>query len=52
MAANSPAGLKSAAIAPFLVRAARLEKAKPIISYWCTTLFQPLVAVGNADPVR
>lgn len=52
MAANIPAGLKSAAITPFLVRAAQLEKAKPIISYWCTALVSPLLAVGDADPFR
>ncbi|KAL2823158.1 Vta1 like-domain-containing protein [Aspergillus cavernicola] len=35
MASNIPAALKSADIGRFAVRAAQLEKAKPIIAYWC-----------------
>ncbi|KAL2808129.1 DUF605-domain-containing protein [Aspergillus granulosus] len=35
MASNIPAALKSADIGRFVVRAAQLEKAKPIIAYWC-----------------
>ncbi|KAI0203568.1 Vta1 like-domain-containing protein [Astrocystis sublimbata] len=35
MAANIPPGLKPAGIAPFIIRAAQLEKAKPVIAYWC-----------------
>ncbi|KAK8112279.1 uncharacterized protein PG998_008736 [Apiospora kogelbergensis] len=35
MAANIPAPLKQAGITPFVVRAKQLEKAKPVIAYWC-----------------
>ncbi|KAL4821468.1 Vta1 like-domain-containing protein [Aspergillus spinulosporus] len=35
MASNIPAGLKSADVGRFALRAAQLEKAKPIIAYWC-----------------
>ncbi|KAK6815757.1 hypothetical protein PG987_016523 [Apiospora arundinis] len=35
MAANIPAPLKQAGITPFVVRATQLEKAKPVIAYWC-----------------
>ncbi|KAL2863902.1 uncharacterized protein BJX67DRAFT_231758 [Aspergillus lucknowensis] len=35
MANNIPAALKSADVGRFAVRAAQLEKAEPIISYWC-----------------
>ncbi|KAF2154627.1 DUF605-domain-containing protein [Myriangium duriaei CBS 260.36] len=35
MAATLPAKLKVPGIQPFAVRAAQLEKFKPIISYWC-----------------
>ncbi|KAL2849171.1 Vta1 like-domain-containing protein [Aspergillus pseudoustus] len=35
MASNIPAALKSADIGRYAVRAAQLEKAKPIIAYWC-----------------
>lgn len=35
MAANIPAKLKQAGITPFVLRAAQLESAKPVISYWC-----------------
>ncbi|KAL4907541.1 hypothetical protein BDW74DRAFT_125778 [Aspergillus multicolor] len=35
MASNIPATLKAADIGRFAVRAAQLEKAKPIIAYWC-----------------
>ncbi|KKY24999.1 hypothetical protein UCRPC4_g02170 [Phaeomoniella chlamydospora] len=35
MAAPIPAALKSADISRFALRAAQLEKVKPIISYWC-----------------
>jgi vacuolar protein sorting-associated protein VTA1 len=35
MASNIPAALKSADVGRFAVRAAQLEKAKPIIAYWC-----------------
>ncbi|KAK1145937.1 hypothetical protein N8T08_003884 [Aspergillus melleus] len=32
---NIPAGLKSADIGRFAVRAAQLERVKPVIAYWC-----------------
>ncbi|KAI0599029.1 DUF605-domain-containing protein [Biscogniauxia sp. FL1348] len=35
MAANIPAKIKQAGLTPFVVRAAQLESAKPVISYWC-----------------
>ncbi|KAI1119026.1 Vta1 like-domain-containing protein [Nemania sp. NC0429] len=35
MAANVPPQLKPAGITPFIVRAAQLESAKPVIAYWC-----------------
>lgn len=35
MAASLPAKLKIKDITPFAVRAAQLEKYKPIVSYWC-----------------
>ncbi|EPE24773.1 hypothetical protein GLAREA_08626 [Glarea lozoyensis ATCC 20868] len=35
MAANIPPKLKTADLTRFIVRAAQLEKAKPVISYWC-----------------
>ncbi|KAI1258443.1 DUF605-domain-containing protein [Xylariaceae sp. FL1019] len=35
MAANIPAKLKTAGITPFVIRAAQLETAKPVIAYWC-----------------
>lgn len=35
MAASLPNALKAANITPFVVRAAQVEKAKPIIAYWC-----------------
>ncbi|KAI0397423.1 Vta1 like-domain-containing protein [Xylariaceae sp. FL0594] len=35
MAANIPAKLKPIGISPFIIRAVQLEKAKPIITYWC-----------------
>jgi vacuolar protein sorting-associated protein VTA1 len=36
MAVNLPEKLKTPDISRFAVRAAQLEKAKPVISYWCT----------------
>jgi hypothetical protein len=41
MASNIPAALKSADIGRFAVRAAQLEKAKPIIAYWCESRKYP-----------
>ncbi|KAJ5207396.1 Protein of unknown function DUF605 [Penicillium cf. griseofulvum] len=35
MASNIPAGLRSADIGRFATRAAQIEKAKPVIAYWC-----------------
>ncbi|KAL5335133.1 Vta1 like-domain-containing protein [Aspergillus crustosus] len=35
MATSIPAALKSADIGRYAVRAAQLEKAKPIVAYWC-----------------
>jgi vacuolar protein sorting-associated protein VTA1 len=35
MAAAVPPSLKAADIARFAHRAAQLEKAKPIVAYWC-----------------
>lgn len=35
MASNVPAGLKSADIGRFAVRAAQVERAKPVVAYWC-----------------
>ncbi|KAL3457072.1 Vta1 like-domain-containing protein [Aspergillus heterothallicus] len=35
MASNIPAALKTADIGRFAARAAQLDKAKPIIAYWC-----------------
>jgi hypothetical protein len=35
MAETVPAKLKGLQLAPFVKRAAQLEKFKPIVSYWC-----------------
>ncbi|KAJ5156998.1 uncharacterized protein N7482_008098 [Penicillium canariense] len=35
MASNIPAALRSADIGRFAVRAAQIEKAKPVVAYWC-----------------
>ena len=35
MAATIPAALKSIDITRFAMRAAQLEKAKPVMAYWC-----------------
>lgn len=42
MTSNIPAALKSVDVGRFAVRAAQLEKAKPIIAYWCELTPQPL----------
>lgn len=39
MAANIPTKLKTADLTRFIVRAAQLENARPVISYWCTWSF-------------
>lgn len=36
MATNIPATIKSTELGRFATRAAQVEKAKPIIAYWCT----------------
>lgn len=38
MAANIPASLKAADIGRFAIRAAQVERAKPVIAYWCEYL--------------
>ncbi|KAJ5486594.1 hypothetical protein N7530_000894 [Penicillium desertorum] len=35
MASNIPAGLRSADIGRFAIRATQIEKAKPVVAYWC-----------------
>lgn len=35
MAANLPAKLNTPDLRPFIVRASQLEKARPVIAYWC-----------------
>lgn len=35
MAANIPAKVKQADLTKFIVRAAQLELAKPVVAYWC-----------------
>jgi hypothetical protein len=49
MAANIPAKLKAADLTRFIVRAAQLESAKPVVAYWCR-LFSPIS--WNATDVR
>lgn len=39
MASNIPAGLRSADIGRFALRAAQIEKAKPVVAYWCACGF-------------
>ncbi|KWU47485.1 DUF605-domain-containing protein, partial [Rhodotorula sp. JG-1b] len=49
MAAVVPAELK--AISPYLARATELEKAEPVISYWCTYYaLQQAMSLGSKDP--
>ncbi|GAA5986659.1 hypothetical protein JCM10908_003847 [Rhodotorula pacifica] len=49
MAAAVPAELK--AISPYLARATELEKAEPVISYWCTYYaLQQAMSLGSKDP--
>lgn len=38
MASNIPAGLKTADIGRFAIRAAQVERVKPVIAYWCEYL--------------
>jgi vacuolar protein sorting-associated protein VTA1 len=35
MASSIPAGLRSADIGRFAVRAAQIQSAKPVVAYWC-----------------
>ncbi|EKV05226.1 Vacuolar protein sorting-associate Vta1, N-terminal [Penicillium digitatum] len=35
MASNIPAGLRSVDLGRFAIRAAQIEKAKPVVAYWC-----------------
>jgi vacuolar protein sorting-associated protein VTA1 len=35
MASRIPAALKAADIGRFAVRAAQLERVKPVVAYWC-----------------
>jgi hypothetical protein len=46
MAANIPSPLKAADLTKFIIRAAQLEKAKPVVAYWCELLcpFEKLYA--------
>jgi vacuolar protein sorting-associated protein VTA1 len=37
MAANIPAKLRQVGITPYLLRAAQLESAEPVVAYWCTS---------------
>ncbi|GAA5865482.1 hypothetical protein JCM3774_005654 [Rhodotorula dairenensis] len=49
MATAVPAELK--AISPYLTRATELEKAEPVISYWCTYYaLQQAMSLGSKDP--
>jgi vacuolar protein sorting-associated protein VTA1 len=36
MAANIPNSLKAADVGRFLTRASQIERAKPVVAYWCT----------------
>lgn len=40
MAAAIPASMKAADIARFAQRAGQVEKAKPVIAYWCEYVFE------------
>jgi len=39
MATHIPDNLKSADLTRFIVRAAQLEKVKPVMAYWCRKLY-------------
>lgn len=41
MAASIPAGLRSADIGRFALRAVQIEKAKPVVAYWCELHLSP-----------
>lgn len=45
MASTVPAGLRTADIGRFALRAAQIEKAKPVIAYWCECAHFP--AMGH-----
>ena len=48
MAATIPAPLKAADIARFALRAGQLEKAKPVVAYYCKPITIPLLD-GSVD---
>lgn len=39
MAANIPNSLKAADVGRFVTRASQIERAKPVVAYWCTYLW-------------
>ncbi|KAH0553444.1 hypothetical protein GP486_006487 [Trichoglossum hirsutum] len=41
MASNIPSKLKSADISRFVLRATQVEKARPVVAYWCEIFFAP-----------
>ena len=53
MATNVPAKVKTPELSRFIVRAAQLETAKPVIAYWCEYwIVNQILAKGlhNGDP--
>jgi vacuolar protein sorting-associated protein VTA1 len=48
MAADIPASLKSADIGRFAARAAQVERAKPIIAYWCESQLSSRACPGTS----
>ncbi|QDS68276.1 hypothetical protein FKW77_010640 [Venturia effusa] len=47
MAASIPAPLKTSDITPFVTRGAQLEKARPVIAYWCTSDYHVVNQILN-----
>lgn len=47
-----PAALKSADIARFAQRAGQLEKAKPVVAYWCMKSYAFLVENETESSAR
>jgi vacuolar protein sorting-associated protein VTA1 len=51
MASHIPDKLKAADLTRFIVRAAQLEKVKPVMAYWCTLhsleAIQKLISAGE-----
>ena len=41
MANTIPEGLRSADIGHFAIRAAQIEKVKPVVAYWCESEYSP-----------